>query len=94
MHVNEKACTCTVHIDPCLAHFVVYDVAVSLGGGVILKRCALIEQLIGNDPQGPPVTAHTIVSRLVQTRQNLRGDVFRCANWEAGLHLRNKVSAM
>ena len=68
-------------------YLIVHDIGIGLGCGLILKWGARIEQLICNDPQGPPVTANTIVCRPVQARQDLWGDVLWSANWETRLQL-------
>ena len=70
-----------------LAYFVVHDVGIGLGSGLIFKRSRLVEQFVCNDAKGPPVAANTIVCRLVQTGQDLRSYVLWGTHWEAGLKL-------
>ena len=68
-------------------YLVVHDVAVGLCGRAGSKRSHVINQLIGNDPQGPPVTADTIVGPGVQAGENLRSYVLWGADWQTRLQL-------
>ena len=45
---------------------VVHDVSVGLSGGVSLEGGGIEQQLVGDDAQGPPVTADPVVRRAVQ----------------------------
>ena len=70
-----------------LTNLVVHDIAVGLSSGVSLEGCGIKQQFVGDDAQGPPVAANTVVCRAIQAGQHLGGNVLWSAHREAGLHL-------
>ena len=68
-------------------YLIVHDVAVGLGGGGARERSDIVDKFVGDDSQGPPVTAHTVVGRVVQTGEDLGGYVLRSTHRQPWLQL-------
>lgn len=70
-----------------MAHLVTHDIIVGLAGGLPLKGCGVVEQLVSDDPQRPPVAAYPVVGSPVQAGQHLGGDVLWSAHRQLRLNL-------
>lgn len=66
----------------------VHDLAIGFHQGFSVERGFSKEQLIGADPQRPPVALRPIVAlALLHGLQDLRGDVVGCPHCHRRIHL-------